>query len=148
MMVSRKKILIIAIVAVVAVVAAGIYLWQSLSPSFAEAENTIKSFIAALNDYDLDASWALMSPDLQASYGSSARFNSIILSGFKQSEWEASLTNISSRSIETVNGVSTARLVCTLQITERGMNAYSETYTFRLVKIGDQWKINDWLVEE
>jgi len=148
MMVSGKKILIIAIVVVVAVAAAGIYLWQSLSPSFAEAENTTKSFIAALNDYDLDGSWALMSPDLQASYGSKARFNSTILSGFKQSGWEASLTNIGSRSIETVNGVSTTRLVCTLQITEGGMNAYGETYSFKLVKIGVQWKINDWLVEE
>jgi len=148
-MVSRNKILIIAIVVVAVVAAAGIYLWQSLShPLFVEAENTTKSFIAELSDYDLDASWALMSPDLQASYGSKAIFNSTILSGFKQSEWEASLTNISSRSIETVNGVSTARLVCNLQITEGGMNAYVETYTFRLVKIGDQWKINDWLVEE
>lgn len=147
-MVSKKKILIAAIIVVVAVAAAGIYLWQSLSPSFAEAEITIKSFIAALNDYDLDASWVLMSPDLQASYGSKADFNSTVLSGFKQSEWEASLTNISGRSIETVNAISMARLVCTLQITERGMNAYGETYSFKLVKIGDQWKINDWLVEE
>lgn len=146
-MISKKKILVIVVVviAVVAVVG-GVYLWQSLSASFAEVEDGIKSFLTALNNYDLNASWALMSPDLQDYYGSKADFNSSILDGFKQSGWQASLTSISSKSIETTNGVTTARFVVTLQITETDMDAYSETYTFKLVKIGDQWKIDDWLV--
>lgn len=145
-MISKKKILAIAIVVVAVVAVVGIYFWQSLSVSFAEVENTIKSFNAALNNYDVDACWALMSTDLQDSYGTKSDFNSSILDGLKQSEWQALLTSISSKSIETINGVTRARFVVTLQITEAGMGARGETYTFKLVKIGDQWKIDDWLV--
>lgn len=144
-MVSKKKILIIAIIVSVAAVA-GFYLWQSFTVSFAEVENTIRSFITALDNYDADASWALMSPGLQDFYGTKGDFNSSILDGFRQSGWHAELTSISSQSIETKAGRTTARFVVTLQITETGFGTYGETYTFKLVKTGDQWKIDDWLV--
>jgi len=145
-MISKKKIFVIAIVVVAVVAVVGIYFWQSLSASFAEVENTIKSFNTALNNYDVDASWALMSTDLQDFYGTKADFNSSILDGLKQSEWQALLTSISSKSIETINGVTRAHFVVTLQITEAGMDARGETYTFKLIKTGNQWKIDDWLV--
>jgi len=144
--ISKKKILIIAIVVVVAVVAvAGVYLMQSFTASFAEVEDAIKSYITALNNYDLDASWALMSTSLQDFYGSKAEFNSSILSGLEESGWQALLTNISTKEISTINGVTTARFVVTLQITETGLGARGETYTFKLLKTGNQWKIDDWL---
>jgi len=145
-MFSRKKILTIAIVVVAVVAVAGFLLWQFLIPSFAEVENSIRSFITALNNYDADASWVLMSPTLQADYGTKQDFNSSILNGFKQSSWHAELTGISERSIETRDGVTRARFVCTLRITEAGFGTYDETYTFKLVKIVDQWKIDDWRI--
>lgn len=116
-----------------------------MSPSFAEVESTIKSFLTALNNYDVDSPWALMSLDLQDSYGSKADFNSSILSGLKQAGWQALLTSVNCRSIETRNGVTTARFIGMLQITEEGMGARGETYTFKLVKIANQWKIDDCL---
>jgi hypothetical protein len=36
--------------------------------------------------------------------------------------------------------------VVTLQITDTDTGTYSETYTFKLAKTGDQWKIDDWLL--
>jgi len=145
-MISKKKILIIAIVVVAVVVVAGVYFMQSFSASFAEVEDAIKTFLTKLNSYDAAGTWALMSPDLQNFYGTQEDFKSDILDGFEQSSWHADLTNISSKSIETKSGVTTARFVVTLQITEEDMGARGETYTFKLVKIGDQWKIDDWLV--
>jgi len=50
------------IIAVVAV--AGIFVWRFMESSFAEVENAIKSFVSALNNYDADACWDLMSPSL------------------------------------------------------------------------------------
>jgi len=145
-MVSKKKIVVMAIVIAVVAVVAGFYLWQFFSVSFAEVENAITSFITALNNYDADASWALMSPELQHFYGTKEDFNSSILDGFRQSGWHAELTGFGSKSIETKDGRTTARFIVTLQITETDFGTYGETYTFKLVKMGDQWKIDDWLV--
>jgi len=145
-MISKKKILIIAIVIVAVVAVAGVFLLQSFTASFAEVEDAIKTFLSKVNSYDAAGAWALMSPDLQNSYGTQEDFRSEILDGFEQSSWHAELTNIGSKSIETKGGTTTARFVVTLQITEADMGARGETYTFKLVKIGDQWKIDDWLI--
>jgi len=142
-MLSRKKAFI-AIVVVAIVAVAGFFLWQTFSGSYGEVENTIRSFIAALNNYDADASWALMSPTLQAFYGTKESFNGSIISGFRQFSWHAELTGISSKSIETKNSMTIARFVVTLQISQAGFSTYSDAYTFKLVKIEGQWKISDW----
>lgn len=99
-----------------------------------------------MDNYDADASWALMSPELRQFYGTKEDFNSSILDGFRQSSWQAELTSFSSKSIETIDSRTTARFIVTLQITETDFGTYGETYTFKLVKIEDQWKIDDWLV--
>lgn len=81
-----------------------------------------------------------MSSDLQSFYGSKSDWNSSILDGFKQLGWQATLTHISSKLIETNNGVTTAVYVVTLQITEPGEDTRGEAYAHNLVKVGDQWK--------
>lgn len=143
-----KKIIVIAVVVIAVVSVVGVFVWQSMSASFADVEVAIKSFLSALNSYDVDASWASMSPELQLSYNSKGDFNSSILDGYKQAGWQATMAGASSKSVEIVNGVSTARFIVTLHITETGVSAYDDTYTFKLIKIGDQWKINDWLQGE
>ena len=141
-MLSKKQILIIAIV-ITLVAVIGTQIWQSFDVSFAEVENTIRSFITALNIYDTDASWGLMSPTLQASYGTKEDFNAFLI-GCSQGSWHVALTGISTRSIETKDGITTARFIVTLQISEIGHGMTREDYTFKLVKIGDEWKIDDW----
>ena len=147
---ASKKILaiVIAIVVIIAVVgvAVAFYILSSLNASFGEAENSINSFLSSVNNYDVEASWNLMSSDLQAFYGSRSDWNSSILDGLKQANWQATLKQVSSKSIETNNGVTTATYVVTLQIDELGEDTRDETYTFNLVKTGDQWKIDDWRV--
>jgi len=145
-MLSKKQILIIAIV-ITLVAVIGTQIWQSFDVSFAEVENTIRSFITALNIYDTDASWGLMSPTLQASYGTKEDFNAFLI-GCSQGSWHVALTGISTRSIETKDGITTARFLVTLQIMEIETIAYHgigrDICTFKLVKIGDEWKIDDW----
>jgi len=140
-----KKILAVGIVVVaIVVIVGGVYLWRSISASFAEVETTVRSFITALNNYDADASWALMSSNMQDFYGTKADFQSSILDGFNQSGWQASITGIPSKEITTRNGVSAARFVVTLRITETDFGSSDETDTFFLIKTGNQWKIDDW----
>ena len=144
-MVSKKILaIVVAIVVVVAVGVAAFYLLQSLNASFAEAENSINSFLTSVNEYDIEASWNSMSSDLQSFYGSKSDWNISILDGLKQSSWQATLTHISSKSVKTNNGVTTATYVVTLQIIESGEDTRGETYTFNLVKMSDQWKIDYW----
>ena len=147
-MVSRKKILALVVVVTAVVAIAAVFLWQLMSASFAEVETAITSYINAVNNYDADASWELMSPDLQLSYTSKENFNSSILDGLKQTSWQASLASISSKSVEINNGVTTAHFIVTLQINETGYSPWHENYTFDLIKIGNQWKIDNWRTGE
>lgn len=151
-MVSKNtRIIAIAIIAVVVIIS--IYVWQS-APAFAEVEKVINSFIDALNNYDADAAWALMSPGLQSSYKTKANFNSSVLEALKEDFWHVSEIRVSNRSVETRNNVTTACFIVTLRVL--CYDPYRQhydlptvdlcdlTYTFKLVKIGYQWKIDDW----
>jgi L-asparagine transporter-like permease len=148
---KRAKIIAIAIIAVVVIVS--IYVWQS-APAFPEAEKATNSFIDALNKYDADAAWALMSSGLQSSYKSKANFDSSVLEGLRESFWHVSGTSVNDRSVETSNNLTTACFIVLLKVfyyepygrhyglPTTGLS--DMTYTFKLVKIGDQWQIDDW----
>ena len=73
-MLVSKKILIAVPVIIVVVAVAGIFVWRFMGSSFAEVEDAIKSFVSALNDYDADACWDLMSPSLRSFYGTKRGF--------------------------------------------------------------------------
>mgnify|MGYP001119853311 CR=1 FL=1 len=151
-MVSKNaRIIIIAIIAVVVIVS--IYIWQS-APAFAEVEKVVNSFVDALNKYDADAAWALMSPGLQSFYESKANFNSSVLEVLKENFWHVSGMSVNDRSVETRNNLTTACFIVFLKVFcyepyrqhygLPGTGLADVTYTFKLVKIGDQWKIDDW----
>jgi len=141
-----KKILIAVPVIIVAVAVTGIFVWRFMESSFAEVQDVIESFISALNDYDADACWSLMSPNLRSSYGTKGDFNSSILDGLRQSSWHAELAGISSKSIETKSGRTTAKFIVSLEISESDFGQYTDTYTFDLVKIEGKWLIENWRV--
>ena len=146
MVLVSKKILIAVPVIIAVVAVAGIFVWRFMESSFAEVENAIKSFVSALNNYDADACWDLMSPSLRSFYGTKEDFNSSILDGLRQSSWHAELVGISSKSIETKSGRTTAKFIVSLEISESSFDQYTDTYTFDLVKIEDKWLIENWRV--
>ena len=146
MVLVSKKILIAVPVIIIVAVIAGILVWRFMETSFTEVEDAIQSFISALNNYDADASWDLMSPTLRSFYGTKEDFNSSVLDGLRQSGWHAELTGISSKSIETKEGRTTAKFIVSLEITETDFGQYTDIYTFDLVKIEDKWLIENWRV--
>jgi len=146
-MVSRKKILVIAVVVVVAVVVVGVFIWQSLLPSFAEVDSTINSFLNEVNSYDAAGAWALTSQDYQDSWGEYIEFEGLINSLYEKA-WHSTVQSISNRAIQTTSGKTTASVTLTAGITDTELGTYIETWIFRLVKEGNQWKIDDWLLQD
>lgn len=150
-MLSKKAILAIVIVVVVIVgVAIGVsILWQSFTGSFKEVENAIDSYVSALNSYNATEAWTLMSPTLRSemTYSEFEEF----IQDLESKQWRAEIKSISSRSIETKNGRTTATFILIAEITETdpiaGTETYTEEWTFNLVKIDGKWKINDWLYQ-
>ena len=56
-----------------------------------ETQNTMKTFINALNDYDATAAWNLMSPNLQTSYGTIQNFTDSYVKQLQQTGWHTQL---------------------------------------------------------
>lgn len=148
-MISKKKILIIiAVVIAVVVIVGGVFLWQSLTASFAEVEEAIKTFLGKVNDYDTAGAWALASTDYQDSWGEYIEFENLVTS-LQEKQWNAEIDSISGRSIETTNGITRAEFTLTAKITDtEHTGEYTETWIFKLVKVDNQWKIDDWLEQD
>jgi len=150
-MLSKKTILAIVIVAVViAGVAIGVsVLWQSLTASFKEVENAIDTYVSALNSYNTTEAWTLMSPTFRSDM-TYPEFEDTV-QYMESTQWSAEIQSISSKSVETNNGRTTATFILTAEITETdpiaGTETYTEEWTFDLVKIDGKWMIDDWLYE-
>ena len=147
-MVSNKKILIVAIITVAVVAVVSVFLWQSLTSSYAEVEGNIKTFLGKVNNYDTAGAWALVSTDYQESWGEYIEFDNMI-TVLQGKQWNAQIEGINSRSIETTNGITRADFTLTAKITDtEHQSQYSETWIFKLVKTGNQWKVDDWLTQD
>jgi len=149
-MLSKKAILtIVIVVVIIAGVAIGIsILWRSFTGSFREVENAIDTYISALNNYNATEAWTLMSPTARSEIGTYSEFEEFIQS-MESRQWRAEIKRISSKSIETKNGRTTATFTLMAEITETdpiaGTETYTEEWTFTLVKVDNKWMIQDWL---
>jgi len=150
-MVSRKKILIIAVVAVAAisvVAVASFYLWQGFMASFGEVEDAINTFLDRVNSYNVTGAWALASSDYQSSWGEYSEFE-LLVQSLEAKQWNGQIQSIGSKSISTINGQTTASFTLTAAINDsEHSDEYNETWIFELVKVDNQWKIDDWLVQD
>lgn len=150
-MLSKKATLaIILLIAIIAGVALGAsVLWQSFTGSLNEAENTIDTYINTLNNYDATEAWTLMSPTLRSArtYSEFEEF----VQNLESKQWRANIKSISSRSVETENGRTTATFILMGKITETdpivGTETYTEEWAFNLVKVNSRWMINEWLYQ-
>jgi hypothetical protein len=142
-----KKIIITAVVVVAVVAVAGVFLLQSFTQSFAEVEGAINTFLNEVNSYDAEGAWALTSQDYQESWGEYIEFENFI-NLLYETAWHSSIQSISNRAIETKNGKTTASVTLTAGISDTEQGTYTETWIFKLVKVENQWKIDDWLVQD
>jgi hypothetical protein len=121
-------------------------IWQSVDTSVAESEDTMNSFIYALNNYDANTAWSLMSPALQTSYGTIYDFNDTVITVLRQSAWHAQVLSVISINGDfTLPGSivrSSAHIKTQLQVTRNGVLT-NVTYTFDLVKPSEWWRINN-----
>jgi predicted PurR-regulated permease PerM len=146
-MLSTKKIIVIVAVAVVVVAVVGVYLLQSFIASFAEVETAINSFLNKVSSHDVAGAWASTSQNYQESWGEYIEFENLADSLY-QKAWNATIQSISGRTMETKNGVTTANITLTARITDTEQGTYTETWIFNLVKVGNEWMIDDWLVQD
>ena len=123
--------------------------WQSFTGSLKEAENVIDTYINALNNYNATEAWTLMSPTLRSgkTYSEFEEF----VQNLESKQWRANIKSISSRSVETENGRTTATFILMAKITETdqivGTETYTEEWVFNLVKVNGKWMINEWLYQ-
>jgi hypothetical protein len=119
-------------------------IWRDVDASMAESEKTMSSFVAALSNHDAAAAWSLMSPALQASYGTKENFSDTVITELREYGWHAQVLSVISIGGDfTLPGSliqSSARIRARLQITQRGVFS-NETHTFDLVK-PSEWRIN------
>jgi hypothetical protein len=120
-------------------------IWQGVDTSVAESENTVNSFIAALNNYDANTAWNLMSPALQTSYGTMQNFNDTVIGVLRQSGWHAQLLSVLSIegnfTLPSSLVRSSAQIKTQLKVTQNGVPT-NVTYVFELVK-PSEWRINN-----
>jgi hypothetical protein len=54
-----------------------------------EAQNTLNAYINALNEYNATAAWNLISPSMQASYGTIQNYTASFVEQLESSDWHA-----------------------------------------------------------
>jgi hypothetical protein len=119
-----------------------------------EAQNTMKTFINALNDYNATAAWNLMSPHMQASYGAIQNFTDTYVSQLQQSAWHAQLLDVKNAGGSIAVYVlipfqDSYQIVADITITQNNSSATKtqtfnlKTYVFKNFQPSD-WKIDNW----
>ena len=97
---SKRSLLLISAGIIVAMLIAGsIFFFLtfnaagpiSFSDPTDQAQDTVNAYINALNDYNAAAAWSLMSPSIQASYGTLENFNDSFVSQLQASGWHAQI---------------------------------------------------------
>ena len=119
------------------------------------AQNTMKTYINALNDYNATAAWDLMSPNMQASYGTMQNFTDSYVSQLQQSGWHAQLLTIKNEYGTIAVYIlipfqNSYHIVADIGITQNNSSSATKTYTFDLKTYTFKnfqpsgWKIDKW----
>jgi hypothetical protein len=119
-----------------------------------EARNTVKAYVNALNDYNATAAWDLMSPNMQASYGTIQNFTDSFVSQLQESGWHAQLVknNFEYGTIAEWSLIpfqNACRIVADIAITRNNSPLTNGTFTFDLKTYAfghfqpSDWKINN-----
>ena len=92
---AKRNILLFAAGIIISMFLSGAIFFETLSNSFPnanqeqEAQNTVIAYINALNNYNATAAWGLMSPNMQASYGTIQNYIESFVSQLQESGWHA-----------------------------------------------------------
>jgi len=157
---TKRNVLLISVGIIIAMLLSGAIFFSlinlfPLSNPMQEAQNTMKSYINALNDYNATAAWDIMSPNMQVRYGTIQNFTDSYVSQLQQSGWHAQLLEIKN-AYGTIAVYSlipfqdSCQIVAGIGITRNNSSSATETYTFDLKTYTfknfqpSSWKIDDW----
>jgi predicted PurR-regulated permease PerM len=155
---TKRNVLLIFVGMIIAMLLSGAvffgFFMNLFSNPVEEAQNTVKTFINALNDYNAAAAWDLMSPRMQASYGSIQNFAGSYVTQLQQSGWNAQLLDV-----QNVGGSiavyilipfqDSYRIVADTRITQNNSSVTKtqtfdlKTYVFKNFQ-PSSWKIDNW----
>ena len=118
-----------------------------------EAQSTVNAYINALNDYNATAAWNLISPSMQAMYGTVQNFTDSFVSQLRNTGWHAQLTenNYEYGTIAEyclVPFQNSCRVDALIAVTQNNSQLTAETFTFDLKTYAfsnyqpSDWKIN------
>lgn len=102
-----------------------------------EAQNTVNNYINALNHYDVPTAWGLMSPNMQASYGTIQNFTESFVNQLQGSGWHAQIIKntfeygtIAEYSLVPMQN--SCQILLNLRLTRSNSNSTNETFAFEL----------------
>jgi hypothetical protein len=158
---TRRNVLLIFVGVIIALLLSGglVFFLVStnlfpLSNPVNQAQSTMKTFIDALNDYNATAAWDIMSPNMQASYGTVQNFTDSYVSQLQQSGWHAQLLDIKNAGGTIAVYIlipfqDSYRIVADTRITQNNSTVTKaqtfdlKTYVFKNFQPSG-WKIDNW----
>lgn len=127
-------------------------LFPSSNP-IGEAQNAVNAYINALNNYNATAAWNLMSPDMQASFGTIQNFTDCYVSQLQQSGWHAQLlrTNFVYGTIAVYSLIplqNSCQVAADIEIAWNNSASTTRTFTFSLKTYAyDDFQPSDWKID-
>ena len=118
-----------------------------------EALNAVQTYINALNDYNATTTWNLMSPNVQAVYGTIQNFTDSFVSPLKEPGWHAQIlaNNFDYGTIAEyilVPFQNSGHITVVLGITSTNSPATSATFTFELKTYAyGHFQPSDWKID-
>jgi hypothetical protein len=157
---TKRNVLLIFVGIIIAMLLSGAVFFLffinlfPLSNPVEEAQNTMKTYINALNDYNATAAWDLMSLKMQASYGTIQNFTDSYVSQLRQSGWHAQLLDIKSAGGTIAVYIlipfqDSYRIVADIRIIQNNSTVTKtqtfdlKTYIYKNFQPSD-WKIDNW----
>jgi hypothetical protein len=159
---SKRSLLLISAGIIVAMLVAGsIFFFMifntpgpiSFSDPTEQAQDTLNSYVNALNDHNTTAAWNLLSPSVQSLYQSIENFNESVMIPLQQSGWHAQINDDNSGygTIATFFPIPMQdvwTIIANLGITHNNSTAIYRTVSFNLKTYTfshyqpSNWKIN------
>jgi len=150
---------IVAGLAIVMVASGAIFFAFAITNSFSltnqpqEAQDTVNAYVNALNAYNATAAWNLISPSMQATYGTLQNFSDSFVNHLQESGWHAqTIKNVfvygTLAEFCLFNFQNSAHVNVDLEIIKNNLFAINETFTFELKTYGfSHYQPVDWRID-
>ena len=140
--VSKHKIWIIIIALVIIIIIALISMQIQRGGEKITVENTIRTYLDALNSYDVDAGWELMSPTFREDVGYTG-YEMYMHNYWEAGEHHVEIQEITDKTFLTWEILRTWEFTMNWQLTNT-TGTYIEEVIFQVERVEGEWKILNW----